>query len=54
MALGLDALSVLEIIVAEHPGMITDDEVNGADLVDTLSRLINDDSDLAKYLGRLV
>lgn len=48
-----DALEVLAVIVQEHPGLLDDSEVNGADLVDTLSRLIDDDSDLNKYLRDL-
>jgi hypothetical protein len=49
------ALSVLESLVSEFPGLIDGgSEVNGADLVDALTRAIMENNDLQGYLGTFV
>lgn len=49
-----DALASLVSIVREFPGLINDTEVNGADLVDALTRTINDSDTLKAYLSNQV
>lgn len=49
-----DALASLVSIIQEFPGLINDTEVNGADLVDALTRTINDSNTLKAYLSNQV
>jgi len=49
-AASADALSILESLVSEFPGLLDDTDVNGADLVDAVSRLLDGNARLTSVL----